>query len=323
MTTTTTRLVVGISISEGADLAALGFGAEHLREIGVLVARTVLRLDAGAAVSRWYLAYGGDLRPGGVTWNLVDVARGEGGGDRRLYSYLAWPHYLALSKSEEAELINVCNFVRIRPEDAGVDRVASDRPRDDPAFKDADYVVSRCLSTMRERMTRGGAEVLDGEAAPPLAARIILGGKVSGYSGVMPGIFEEFLLAWEQGVPVFCLGGLGGAARVLAEAAAAPVGTDLPPELRLDWQRAHTGTLDALIAAYACHPEVTQPQVLYERLVAAVQGWRVQLQGAEDAGPAKGKGLTTEEKCRLMQTQDAAQLRRWLAVGLGQIGGGA
>jgi AmmeMemoRadiSam system protein B len=62
----------------------------------------------------------------------------------------------------------------------------------------------------------------------------------------------------------------------------------------------------------------TVSQVLYERLAAAVQGWRTQLQGT--GIERSSNGLTRAEDCALMQAQDAAQLRRQLAFGLERIG---
>ena len=41
-------------------------------------------------------------------------------------------------------------------------------------------------------------------------ARIVLGGRVAGYKGRMPGIAEEALLSLQAQQPVFLLGGFGG-----------------------------------------------------------------------------------------------------------------
>ena len=41
-------------------------------------------------------------------------------------------------------------------------------------------------------------------------ARILLGGRVENYKGVMPGIAEEALLSLQVGQPLFLLGGFGG-----------------------------------------------------------------------------------------------------------------
>jgi len=311
--------VAGISLSESPDLAALGYGVEHLNELTLAVARTLLHLRVGDAP--WSLAYGGDLRPGGFTWNILNLAHAEeAGGGPRLYSYLAWPSYLDLTKSDEAELINVCNFVRVTPEQAGFPGLPWDQPRDDPALEDRSFVVARCLSAMRRLMTQGGAQVLDGGTAPPMAARLILGGKVSGYRGAMPGLFEEFLLAWEQAVPIFVLGGLGGAAGVLGRAILAGEGGPLPAEISLDWQRHHTPALPELLACYARHPEVEQVEpleALYARLAKAVTAARAELHSGSEA-PLRN-GLTPAENRLLIQTEDPTEMRHLLARGLGCI----
>ena len=50
-----------------------------------------------------------------------------------------------------------------------------------------------------------------------IQARIVLGGRVEGYMGAMPGIAEEACLSLEADQPVFLLGGFGGCARDIAE----------------------------------------------------------------------------------------------------------
>ena len=54
------------------------------------------------------------------------------------------------------------------------------------------------------------------ETIPPVNARIIIGGKVSQFSGVLPGLFEESLYCLEAKQPLYILGGFGGAAANLA-----------------------------------------------------------------------------------------------------------
>ena len=61
--------LVAVSISNSPDLGRLGYGQEHLHELMISVARTVLRLHAN-------LAYGGDLRPDGFTATLFAIGRG-------------------------------------------------------------------------------------------------------------------------------------------------------------------------------------------------------------------------------------------------------
>ena len=47
-------------------------------------------------------------------------------------------------------------------------------------------------------------------------ARVILGGRMTGFSGFMPGIMEEFIQAVSMNHPVYLLGGFGGAASALS-----------------------------------------------------------------------------------------------------------
>ena len=46
----------------------------------------------------------------------------------------------------------------------------------------------------------------------------MLGGKLEGYKGAMPGVAEEVILAMKAKQPVFLVGGFGGCARDIAEA---------------------------------------------------------------------------------------------------------
>ena len=47
-------------------------------------------------------------------------------------------------------------------------------------------------------------------------ARVVLGGRMTGFSGLMPGIVEEVLLATRKRQPLYVAGGFGGAAHVVA-----------------------------------------------------------------------------------------------------------
>jgi hypothetical protein len=48
-------------------------------------------------------------------------------------------------------------------------------------------------------------------------ARIVLGGRVDKYKGVMPGIAEESLISLQAKQPLYLMGGFGGSARDIAE----------------------------------------------------------------------------------------------------------
>lgn len=311
--------LVGISISSSPDLARLGFGAEHLHELMIAVARTLLRV--GTADQPMHLAYGGDLRPGGFTETLFDLFRTEAqsGRESRLYSYLAWPYYLDLSKGDEASRLNICHFLRVTPADAGFRQYPADQTQEGLDDAVRALLTARCISKLREVMTGGGKTQIDGKPAPPLDARIILGGKVTGYTGIMPGIFEEFMLAQENNqknpVSIFIAGGLGGASAALADA----VLRDRTKKLKaitLDYQKKHTKGLAELEKQYLEDPGIDEAQARYARLEVAIEQYRTDLQQPQGKPPTASNGLTLAENKRLMRSQSVGEITGLIELGL-------
>ncbi len=223
--------VIGLSISESEDLASLGFAQEHLREALLTVSRPLLRWGAD-------LAYGGHLNDPSTSFtrDLIYLIAGEqrhAGSPTaptsrpigRLYNPQPWPHYTSISVTDEARWIDVCTFVRISQEMAGLSNdpakglheVLAETSEGDPSQREA---FNRALvnSTMRRLMVHGiPVAGTPHFRRPRLAATILLGGKTQGFSSVIPGVFEETLHALRQGIPVYLLGGFGGAAARLAE----------------------------------------------------------------------------------------------------------
>jgi hypothetical protein len=301
--------LIAVSISDSADLIKFGYGMEHLHELTVNIARLVLRLGGN-------LAYGGDLRPSGFTETLFLLARGEHmnakGWEQRLYSFLAWPYYQYLTTVDEAKLINTCCFVRVRPED--VESEERFNHAIDPNTPGGAYQAMRCLSYMREQMTCGGALRFDGEAAPPLAARILVGGKSQDFMGIMPGLFEEYLLAAEKQIPTYIIGGFGGAAHILSEALTTQ--DEQQSMLHHENYRSKQSALLAekykLIAAeqYKPYPGGPHPGQLYDRLNICLKTAR------ETKLESLKNGLTTEENEKLMTTSNSRVILSLLSKGL-------
>lgn len=196
---------VAVSVSDSPDLPVLGLGERHLRDAMVEVARHLL--IAGAR-----LLYGGDLRPGGFTDLLLElIARhqpnaGSAETPPVVTNYLPWPVHMSLRPTAFAEWIHgiapVAALVCLGPNGGtiAVKRRARIKPIE-PTPRD----WSRGLSSMRNVLTKLSA------------ARVILGGRVEGFKGKMPGIAEEALASLRASKPVFVLGGFGGCARDLAE----------------------------------------------------------------------------------------------------------
>jgi hypothetical protein len=327
--------LIALSVSyERVPLLARGFGLEHLRELVILLARPLLRQGAS-------LAYGGDWqeRSDNFTYDLLrlvsaeqdEAAEREELGDAagvlpvgRLYNYSAWPHYLRVTPAIEARWINSCRIVRVDQEMAGI---APDERIPDGDF-DPGRDVARtprnvalnsaiCLSAMRRIATDGisltSPDVPRTESIPPVAARIVLGGKLSGYSGFMPGIFEEALLSLERSIPLYLLGGFGGAAEAVANALLAPAGSPFPVEIEPDWQGRHTPNLEKLKNLRGPRPlpsGILDTDTGLARLAAAIGNARLNLPGALRTG------LDIDETTELMRTRDMRRAAALVHKGL-------
>lgn len=315
--------LIALSVSyEREPLLARGFGLEHLRELVILLARPLLRQGAS-------LAYGGDWRErsDNFTYDLLrlvsaeqdEAAEREELGDAaevpaigRMYNYSAWPYYLRITPALEALWINSCRIIRIDQEMAGIppeQRIPDGDfdPDQDVARMPRNVLINTaiCLGAMRRLATDGisltSPDVPRTESIPPVAARIVLGGKLSGYSGFMPGIFEEALLTLERHTPLYLLGGFGGATEVVANALLAAPGSAFHEELASAWQTKHTPELAALKNLQGARPlpyGILDSETGLIRLRTAIESARL------DLPSALRTGLSLDETTELMRTRD-------------------
>ena len=250
--------VVAFSISyQGDNMLARGMGLEHLRELLIRLARPLLRQGAN-------LAYGGNWKETEDNFifpllRLVSAEQedgGRGGIDTnrqigRLYNHSPWPEYLKVTPNIEAQWINSCRVVRITQQMAGFSEQEvvpdADAGQIDPRtlFNKA-ITLSAMRRLMMQPMSIDIPDVPRPEQIPAVSARILLGGRLDGYSGFLPGIFEEALATLQCQCPVYLLGGFGGAAEILARAMLA-TGNDRPKELTLDWHKQRIPALAALL----------------------------------------------------------------------------
>jgi hypothetical protein len=199
--------VIAISTSESLDLPQLGLSEAHLRDAMAEIARHLLALGAR-------LVYGGDLRAHGFSKLLFELVARHGreaddGGDYRpsVTDYLAWPVHICMSADElerfSADLEGSAELVCLAMDGS---RLSPTERREMSQRQPTEADWAEGLTAMRSVMCR--------EAN----ARIVLGGRVDQYKGIMPGIAEEALLSLQAHQPLFLMGGFGGCARDIAEA---------------------------------------------------------------------------------------------------------
>lgn len=205
--------LIGISVSASEDLLARGFGHEHLREFLMRLSRWAVRGGAD-------LAYGGHFGDGDLTQDLIELISDElGEGDQRsLYHHSPWPSYQKISVDDEANFVDICRFVRITQELAGIPAEFRLPEWSDPA--DSAVVRAAVLSGMRRLMATGmtipRGPGSDEHSVPPPSCRVLLAGRCTGFRGILPGPYEELLYCLEHKVPVYLVGGFGGAAGRIA-----------------------------------------------------------------------------------------------------------
>jgi len=223
----------------------------------------------------------------------------------RLLNHSAWPHYLKLSPRTAAQWIHCCRVLRVTQGMAGIALPA--QVADDQVAAGGERTklnAAICLSAMRRLATQGMAIANPAfptqEHIPPLSARIVLGGKTQGYSGFMPGVFEEALLALEHGIPLYVLGGFGGAAEALAQALLAP-GPSRHEAFTVAWQEARTPELANLRSAA---PVAERPAgVLSTKAGLDALQRRIKLARPKLAAQMR-TGLSADETRELLTTRD-------------------
>lgn len=203
---------VGISVSDSADLHRLGLDERHADLAVGEIARAVLL--AGGTI-----AYGGRLRPSGFTQQLMNEVRRFGTTRQSLHLYAALPEHTAMSRDDLDAIdrqLGIWGTLTTLDEHGEPTDWREMTPSTSPL---PDEQRAAAYSGLRRHM----AENIDG--------RILVGGKLRGFLGEMPGVLQETILAVERGQAVYLAGGFGGAAAAAARRLGAGSFDWLPPGL--------------------------------------------------------------------------------------------
>ena len=183
---------LGISVSDSPDLERLGLLDAHFRMTLGELARTVV--IAGGS-----LYYGGHLKPEGITNFLVEELHRYGRRDRPFKVCLAWTVHRSMNAeqiAEQKEFLGLFGEIYFLSRDGK----RLEGPVNEPAQRTfTPEERGPALSGLRAYMTDN------------TDARIVIGGKRTGFEGSMPGIVEEALLSIERRQPLYLAGGFGGA----------------------------------------------------------------------------------------------------------------
>nr|VFK20662.1 MAG: hypothetical protein BECKLPF1236B_GA0070989_12204 [Candidatus Kentron sp. LPFa] len=189
-----TGVRLGISVSESLDLARLGLTENHFRIAIGEIARCVL-------ASNGQLTYGGHLDPEGYTVFLMGELERYHRGDRPFHICLAWSEHRRYPLDylrEQRQLLKSKGDITYLDVEG--------TPMDDPATGRTEEPVPEPDSAIQKQ----GLTALRRYMAKNTEGRIFIGGKRTDFSGDLPGLVEEAILALEADQPIYLAGGFGG-----------------------------------------------------------------------------------------------------------------
>ncbi len=319
--------MIALSTGDASDLGALGYDAPTIGSRDSLhLDSAVLRIGRALLQARIRIAYGGYLRrSGSFTSVLTDTVasmfpRGATqepcpNPDTPFESFLPWPFGAYTSVEKRASLAALVRHHDILP----------------PGFRSAPgselpaprriWLGGCALSAMRQVMAR------------KTEATIALAGREYGFSGFLPGVAEELLIATEwqmsrrlkrvpsleeleriaaEDIRVALIGGFGGVVRQMVRFVLRAT-EEIPASCTLDGQLAHRDTQklkQAMIGAPNERARNAGIRERYLRLAAFLRGLRSFAQTAEASATLPELGLSVEEWIDLMRTDSPGRMRR-------------
>jgi hypothetical protein len=263
---------VALSASESPDLDRLGLLEVHARSALAEIARAVIDVEGR-------LAYGGHLRAEGYTTFLVQELDKWYRGEDLIRLYIAWPVHRDMHASDiraaERDLPIAARLIYLDLDGNEIDDPLAGRGEDTLPVPDDERVLG--FTAMRRYMSER------------CSARLLLGGRRAGFSGRLPGLVEEALLALEDGRPLFLAGGFGG--------------------VTLDILRALEQDTDWLPPLPDENPDPRWEEGMHLlRTIAAPPDWHLPENGLDD-----------DENRRLAATHRPAEIAALVGLGVGRL----
>lgn len=324
--------VLAISVSGASDILPAGIGDDHMLELLRAILRPLFRrgisLLYGGALPAWEQPEPAWQTPVNFTRAFLDDllaerhTRGADATERllgpdlfqpRLFNLSAWPFSTRIGVEQEAQWINTCSFIRVGQVEAGITN-----PIDQPTWQKGDISreqhlqTAMCLSAMRRKACARIAcdtPERNGFAFRALA-HLFIGGRLHGFAGVIPGVWEEMLCAFEAGKPSYIVGATRGAAGKIADWLSDPP-DHRPPELTFDYFLQHAenpGVMQRLGEDLAAQSAARSPEALLDALWAYIDPLNPQA--------IPDNGLSDVDNLALYRAQDFYEIARLVEQGL-------
>ncbi|TLD71706.1 TIR domain-containing protein [Phragmitibacter flavus] len=270
--------------------------------------------------------------------------------------YIPTPcHELPISAKTIAQWTDICSFVPVTAEDTGIELKSlqepappspdpeelaalsyTERQKTQREYEDAknEYHVrrraieARAYSAMRRKVCDSKSLLVCslpdslsdtlGTKRVKTHAHILIGGKLLGFAGIMPGLFEEFLHAVRAKKPIYLISEYGGAAALLAKWLIHPPAKQ-PPELTIEYYKQHSEkyaeTFLELEKLPTTLPKMPTPQDAFDKL----RGYIDQVSGHGDLAKIFRNGLTHYENLDLLSAGNSGTISRLIWTGIGNL----
>lgn len=297
-----------VGISESDDAQHYGLSDAHFATLSDEIHLYLL-------LAGFKIAYGGALSGGldqgnNFTLRLFELVRGYSGLaqganapslKKAILNVAPWPLRLSYGEKEWALFDGDCAEYQPGPR--------PDLPRrDDEIFSVLDGKRSLAADTPEKRYAWARGLTAMRQAITGMSdARLVLGGKMTGHAGLVPGVIEEAWLSLSRHQPLYLVGGYGGAARAVCDLL-----QGLPREEFSEiWAVEHINDYQE---ALDCHLDGTEPLLLQPAIGQAIAG----LAGA-DLGKVLNNGLDDAENRELMACTDAQRIAELVLQGLERL----
>lgn len=188
---------VALSVSDSQDLSRLGLTPSHLELVVAEIARAVI-------LARGIIVYGGRIKPAGFTQLIIDEVERYGTERLSLELYVPASEHQHIPHDELEEIdrrLGIAGQLYLLTPSGEAQTVVQRRNTAVPSAT----TPAEALTSMRKHIS----ELTD--------ARVILGGKLTGFQGIEPGVIEEARLTVQSGKALYVAGGYGGAATAVAQ----------------------------------------------------------------------------------------------------------
>ena len=191
---------IAISVSASEEIEKLGLSDQHLDDVSIEIARYLI-------VNGATLLYGGDFKKGFTDLFSTLAYQYKYLNDKvpRFENYIHFLNVSNVSNTDKADLLSkqvVAKYLDVPEHLKDIKTHEITDPRNNLFDR---YITGESLSLMRIKM------------ANESDARIILGGRLKGFTGYFPGIVEETYHTLNANKPVYLLGGFGGASKAIIE----------------------------------------------------------------------------------------------------------